>query len=206
MNRQLKIDVNAKEIAFNRWALSSCVHMPVAAISENAIEEYIGNIIKIIRPGSPTKALLVEVPSPPPLDTTLPIWNHARSFILHQRMQVWVRANYNGYRGAYKRAFPSEPIDGLVLSHCTNRRHAALKGFEYVRIVPASRSVNSSCAFSQNWGIETYSKPSELASFKKREIHIQYTDLVDLMAMLDMPPKGGFVDAVNEAQWLVTPA
>ena len=55
MNGQLKIDVNAKEIAFNRWALSSCVHMPVAAISENAIEEYINNIVKIIRPGSPTR-------------------------------------------------------------------------------------------------------------------------------------------------------
>jgi hypothetical protein len=86
-----------------------------------------------------------------------------------------------------------------------NRHYAKLKGFSFVRIVPASRQTNSSSAFSENKGIELYSKPNELASFRKRNVSIQYADLVDLMVMIDRMPGGGYMELVDEAQSLVRP-
>ncbi len=125
--------------------------------------------------------------------------------MFHLEAQVWVHAEYNGYRAAYGKAFPDEDIAGQVLSHCMNRRHALLKGFQYIRIVPASRAINSSSAFSENWGIDIFSKPSELQSFKSRGVFIHYADLADLMVILDLKVGGGVMELVNEAQRLIMP-
>ena len=180
------------------------MHVPVAAADETAIVRFIGEITKILVTGNPIKALVVKIDPPPLRDTQLPIWDMPRSAVHFEPEKVWVHVNFNGYRRAYKKAKPSEDISSNVLSHCMNRRHAALKGFQYVRIVPASRSANSSSAFSDEWGIDTNSKPGELASIKRRAAHIQYADLVDLMVMMDMRVGGGVMRLVNTAQRLVT--
>jgi hypothetical protein len=198
-------DHAAKEITVRCSVLPECLHVPIAAVDQDAIANYIGEIVRILVEGSPAKALLIQAGPPPEIDPRLPIWNEPRSALFHQQMQVWVNAEYRAYRRAYRKAFPEENITGQVLSHCMNRRHAVLKGFQYVRIVPASRAINSSSAFSENWGIETFSKPEELQSFKKRGVFIHYADLVDLMVMLDMRVGGGVMELVNEAQRLVEP-
>jgi hypothetical protein len=104
-----------------------------------------------------------------------------------------------------KKARPAEDISNRVLSHCMNRRHAELKGFQYVRIVPAARSTNSSSAFSEVWGIDLNSNPTELSSIKKRRARIQYADLVDLIVMMDRRVGGGVMEIVNETQKLISP-
>jgi hypothetical protein len=38
------IDEAAKEIALRRWNLPECLHVPVAAVDEDAISNYIGTI------------------------------------------------------------------------------------------------------------------------------------------------------------------
>ena len=86
-----------------------------------------------------------------------------------------------------------------------NRRIGALKGFQYVRITPITRGSNSSSGFSENWGVALWSKPDELAAFKKRGVAIQYADLSDLMLMLDLKLGGGIMDAVNAGQELIVP-
>lgn len=86
-----------------------------------------------------------------------------------------------------------------------NRRIATIKGFQYVRLTPTSRSANSSSAFSEKWGVSLWRKPTELASFKKRGMAIQYADLADLMLMLNMHLGGGIMDAVNASQKLILP-
>lgn len=135
----------------------------------------------------------------------MPIWDHPASSIFHAPLQVWVHVAYNGYRPAYRRGFPDEDIGGLVLSHAQNRRVAALKGFEFVRLTPTSRRANSSSAFSEGWGVDLHSQPHQMVANRSSGAFIQYADLTELMLMLDVSLGGGFMDAVNEGQKLIRP-
>lgn len=199
----LLIDKAAREIALSRWTLPLCLHVPIAAVDEEAIRNYIGTIERVLSPGSPNRALLVTVPETAGIDPLLPISDHANAWIFHARRQVWVHIAYNRYRHAYRKAFPDEDIASRVLSHTMNRRTAALKGFDYVRITPVSRGGNSSSSFSEKWAVELHGSPRAVAKRRLRPPYIQYGDLCDLMLMLDMKLGGGVMDAVNEGQKLV---
>jgi hypothetical protein len=143
------------------------------------------------------------VPEEREIDPLLPISDHSNAGILHARQQVWVHIAFHRYRHAYRKAFPDEDIAGQVLSHAMNRRTAALKGFDYVRITPVSRAGNSSSGFSEKWAVELHGSPREIAVRRVRPPYIQYADLSDLMLMLDMKLGGGVMDAVNEGQRLL---
>lgn len=199
------IDPVAREIALRRWVLPACLHVPIAAVDEDAITTYIGEIVQVLSRGAPNRALLVRARKPPPIDDRLPIWELEGASVLHQRMQVWVHIGYSRYRRAYRQAFPDEDIAGKVLSHAMNRRTAALKGFAYVRLTPVSRGANSSSAFSENWAVELYGGPGQTPEKARRGAFIQYAALDGLMLMMDMKPGGGVMSAVNEAQALVEP-
>ena len=199
------IDHAAKEIALTQLVLPECLHIPVAAVDEAAITTYIGDIEQVLAAGSPARAFLIKTKEPPPIDPRLPIWELASSSALHARRQVWVHIGFTRYRNAYRKAFPAEPIHDKVLSHLTNRRIAALKGFAYVRIMPTSRGCNSSSVLSEGWGFSLYGKPEELRAYLKRGARIQYADLADLMVMLDIKIGGGVMEVVNEGQKLVRP-
>lgn len=199
----LLIDHAAKDVARRRWVLPECLHVPVAAVDEAAIRDYIGDIERILAFGSPSRALLVRAESLPLLDPSLPISKLPSSSVLHSPMQVWVHIRYSGYRRAYKKAFPCEDIDGKVLSHALNRRTADLLGFQYVRITPIARTSNSSSAFSEKWGVALHSTPAQIEANKKRSAFIRYADLAEIMLMMDIILGGGVMDAVNEGQKLV---
>jgi hypothetical protein len=126
------IDEVAKGIALSSWTLPERLHVPIAAADEQAIRVS----RQVLARGSPNKAFLVTVPETAVIDPLLPISDHANAGIFHARQQVWVHIAYNRYRHAYNKAFPGEDIAGRVLSHAMNRRTAALKGFDYVRITP----------------------------------------------------------------------
>ena len=130
----LLIDETAKGIAFNRWGLPECLHVPIAAVDEDAIRNYIGNIDRVVSGRKYRKAFLVTVPAFAPIDPLLPISDHPNAGIFHARQQVWVHVAYKPYRPAYKRALPHDTIDGLILSHAMNRDTAAYKGFDFVRL------------------------------------------------------------------------
>ena len=200
-----EIDYAAKDIVVRRFVLPECLHVPIAAEDEVAIAKYIGEITTILVTGTPNKAFVVMIDPPHPPDSCLPIWKIPESAVLFERMQVWVHVGFNGYRRAYKKAQAAGNISNKVLSHCMNRRHAELKGFQYVRIVPAARSTNSSSAFSEEWGIGVSGKSKELSSIRQQRARIQYADLVDLMVMMDRKVGGGVMEIVNEAQKLITP-
>lgn len=200
---RLLIDQAAREIATRRWALPECLHVPIAAADEDAIRTYVGTAEPIGRP--PHRAFLVTVPEHPRIDPLLPISDHPNASILHSRRQVWVHIAFNRYRPAYRKAIPHENIDGRILSHAMNRRTAALKGFDFVRITPTSRANNSSSGFSENWAVELHSSERQKAVRHIRPPFIQYADLSDLMLMLDMKLGGGVMDAVNEGQKLLEP-
>jgi hypothetical protein len=197
------VDEAAKEIALRRWVLPECLHVPVAAVDETAIRDYVGDIEQVLSRGSARTAFLVNIPEPPTIDPLLPICDHPNASILYARRQVWVHIAYRRYRSAYRKAFPDEVIAVKVLSHAMNRRIAALKGFDYVRITPVSRGGNSSSGFSEQWGVSLHGSPAQIASPRIRPPFIQYADLSDLMLMLDIKVGGGVMAAVNEGQKLV---
>ena len=199
----LLIDQAAKEIALRRWALPECLHVPVAAVDEAALRDYVGDIEQVLCDGSSRKAFLVNIAEPPIIDPLLPICGHPNASILHAQRQVWVHIAFSRYRDAYRKAFPDETITGKVLSHAMNRRIAAAKGFDYVRITPISRGGNSSSGFSEKWGVSLHGSPEQIARRRIRPPFIQYADLSDLMLMLDIKVGGGIMDAVNEGQKLV---
>lgn len=121
------IDAAAIEIALRRYGLPECLHVPIAAMDEQAISNFVGEIVQDLSGRSARRALLVRAGDPPPRDLSLPIWDVSGCDILHQRMQVWVDVKYGSYRSAYKKAFPGTNIANFVLSHAMNRRVATLR-------------------------------------------------------------------------------
>lgn len=204
-SRRILIDPIAKDIARNHFGLPDCLHVPVAARDEKAIEDNIGAIIRPLGRGPPANAYLIEAYTSATIDTRLPIWDNPTSAILHQTNQVWVAVKYTRYRAAYKKAFPRDNIDGLVLSHSLNRRVAALKGFLYVRVTPTSRGANSSSAFSEQMSLDHHSEDRRKNRNKQSQAAIQYADLMDLMLMMDIKLGGGVQNIANESQALIKP-
>src|SRR3954468_3123415 len=152
----LLIDDTAKVTALTRWALPECLHVPIAALDEEAISNYVGDVERVVSGRGLRTALLVVVPERAPIDPSLPISDHPNAGIFHARRQVWVHVAYKPYRPAYKRAFPDENIDGRILSHAMNRDTAVFKGFDFVRLTPVSGIANVSSAFSEQWAKELH--------------------------------------------------
>lgn len=199
------IDDIAREVAIRRYGLAECLHVPIAAVDEAAISTYIGEVQSVLNGGSARRAFLVLAKAPAPPDPRFPIWDVEGCDMLHRPLQVWVDVAYTRYRRAYGRAFPDEVLGDRVLSHAMNRRVAALKGFQVVRLTPTTRGANSSSAFSENWGVALHSDPEQMAANRRRGAFIQYADLTELMLMLDLRLGGGVMDLVNEGQKLIRP-
>jgi hypothetical protein len=197
------VDHVAKELALRSYVLPECLHVPIAARDEDAVRNYVGEVVRVLATGRPAKALLVRAPAPPKIDTRLPIWGVDGSEIFHRELQVWVHRGYTRYRSAYRRAFPAEDLGDRIISHALNRRVAALKGFSYVRVTPVSRGANSSAAFSEGWSAAFHGSPEQVERNRRRGAVIQYADLTDLMLMLDLRLGGGVMELVNEGQNLV---
>jgi hypothetical protein len=198
-------DQVARDIALNRYVLPECLHVPIAAVHEEAITTYIGDIVHVLAEGTPNKAFLVRAKEPPAIDDQLPIWQLQGAVVFHRQMQVWVHVSYTRYRKAYQKAFPTEEITNKVLSHAMNRRIAALKEFQYVRITPVSRGSNSSSGLSEKWGVELHGAPGQTPEMARRGAFVEYADLTGLMLMMDLKLGGGVMSAVNEGQALVEP-
>lgn len=175
--------------------------IPIAARNEDSITKYIGTISEFIVKSNPTKALIVLIDEMPKINENLAIWNLPESKILYSFKQVWVHVEFNGYRKAYQKAFPEEDLTGFVLDHIMNRRVAKLKGFNYVRIIPVSREVNSSSGnISEKYGFAYHCSPSMKKINNDKTAYIQYADLADIVKMLNIKTGGSLQDGVNETQ------
>ena len=202
----LRQDEKAREVALRAWKVPECLHVPIAAVSEAAIATYIGEIEDERQNRAGLKALLIRIPSPPPRDERLRIWELLGAPEFFSPLQVWVDISLNGYRPAYRKLLPDRDITGLVLSHAMNRRTALSKGYRFVRITPVARGNNTSSGFSEGWGVTRYEADTREQERKRQGAFIQYADLADLMLMADMRLGFGFMELVNEGQRLIDPA
>lgn len=198
------IDPIASERVRN-FGIPECLRVPIAAIDEAAIETYVGTIVRTLSGNRHRTAFLVKAHEPLPRDERLPLWGHSGAAMLHQPLQVWVHRTYSRYRAAYRLAHPHEDLGAVVLSHAMNRRLATIKGFQFIRLTPASRGANSSSAFSEGWAIDRYKALNHRGAVPDAGMSVQYADLTDIMLLLDLKLGGGVMDAVNEAQHLIRP-
>jgi hypothetical protein len=202
----VEIDPYARRLAVERLALPDCLHLPVAARTEAAIERHVGRIAEIVVAGDPNKALLVHASWPCEIDLDLGIWQLPQSQVLRREKQLWVHVDYRGYRAAYDKAFPAESTAALVIDHVMNRRVARLKDFQYLRVVPISREANSSSGgLSEKWAVEYHSSPEMRAKNRASPAQIQVADLADIVKMLNIKTGGSIQDPVNDAQALLLP-
>ena len=167
-------DPAGAERALQKAAMPANLLIPIAAASREALLAHVGRDITDLARTKHGNALLV-LSECGPERSNLNVWSHTKASVLNAERQLWVRPSYRGYRRAYRLSFPEEQIDGLVIHHIMNRRYAAAHGFEYVRVIPISRSSNSSSGFSENWGVEL-TREGILRSRKSTE-QIGYADL-----------------------------
>lgn len=188
-------------IATTRYALPRCLHIPIAARDIAAIEQYIGKATVVAKDKAGRCALLVEVGEPQEIDETLVIWDMPESAVLHRSPQVWVHVDLQTYRRAYAMASPDDHIENKVIDHVRNRRVARVMGFDYVRVVPISRSANtSSGGLTEKWEVEFQQLPQNKAWHAAKPTFIQYGDIADLAKMMDMHMESGQHDPVNVLQ------
>jgi hypothetical protein len=189
-------DPIARDRAIRKAAMPDNLLVPIAAISQEAIQTHIGlDCTPVSRTKLGNAFRVIAECGPEPSD--LVIWKHERASVLNQPIQVWVDVAYSGYRKAYQTVYPEEDIGGCVIHHVLNRRYAALHGFRYVRLVATSRSVNSSSGFSENWGV-TLTEDGTLRS-RIGEASICYADISHIMPMLNMSVGGGVMENVRLA-------
>ncbi|MBL8598904.1 MAG: hypothetical protein JNL14_14310 [Devosia sp.] len=202
---ELAKDERALELALRAWKIPACLLVPIAAVNKVAIATYIGGIEIEQRNRAGLNALLVRIPSPPPRDERLRIWDLPCAPEFFSPLQVWVDIEHNGYRAAYRKLLPDRDIVGLILSHAMNRRTALSKGYQFVRLTPVSRANNTSSGFSEGWAVARYHADAREQEGKRQGACIQYADLADLMLMADQRLGFGVMELVNEGQRLVDP-
>lgn len=185
-------------------SLQPCLYVPIAARDSHAIESFVGIIRKELALRSKYRAFLVEAYKPEKPFPLFPIWRLPESAVLHYARQIWVHVDYSGYRRVYIRAFRNVDLSNHVIDHVMNRRVARLKGFQYLRVLPVSRAVNSSHGgLSEKWAADYHSSPRMLKINNASKVAVQYADLSDIVKMLNMQGGGSLMEAVNAAQKLV---
>lgn len=68
--------------------LLPCLYVPVAARDQNAIETYVGKIMRALTHNGSSKALFVHAHDPGELDGRLAIWDVPEATVLHAHTQV----------------------------------------------------------------------------------------------------------------------
>jgi len=181
-----------------------CLYVPIAARDLSAIKTYVGEIYGCRSLRTKNNMLVIDGYKIEDLDNRLLIWSLPASKVLHSQQQVWVNVDYSGYREAYIHAFPNVDLTEFVIDHVMNRRVARLKGFKYLRVIPVSRSTNSSHgSLSEKWAVEYHSSPKMIEFNKASKAVVQYADISDIVKMMNIKGGGSYMDNVNAAQKLV---
>jgi hypothetical protein len=180
------------------YGLEDCLIIPVAAKSIKSIEQFVGNIIEKLKDDMWCYVDFTPLSNP----NNLEVWNHARSHLINQKLQCWVRINYIGYRNRYKKCFPDTNVDEMVIDHILNRRFAKVLGFNYVRLLHISKSANSSSGRGMEYDVINYRNPDGLSKFEESLDEIYYADPSDLMKMLNMKIGAFPLDNVRDNSYL----
>lgn len=202
--------------------LPNCLLVPIAAVSVEAIESFVGAVVASIRNRSGSPSALCVVPQDYPIGKipSVGLWQCEDSprfeHLLHPAKQVWVHVDYSGYRKAYIRFGMPAISPGYVLDHVQNREAIRLRGYShpYLRLCPVSRQGNTSGGSPYGGeGLEkaflrslpNQSAPVQAAVREGLMGKIVYADPMDLTKILDIPPGTEPLSGVGEMLKLFYP-
>ena len=195
------------------FGLPSCLRIPIAAASIDAIAKYVGIVLEEIigRSGRVNAVSVRPHQSGAVRDPRVKLWTHpqadAFALQLHPARQVCVHVDYSRYRQAYKRLSTVPIPSEYVLDHVQNREAIRLRGYShpYLRLCPVSRRVNSSGG--SNYGGEGMEKEHlrSLANLPAMKNRIIYADPMDITKMLDISPGTEVLAGVGETLRLLYP-
>lgn len=163
--------------------------IPIAARDREALAKYAGTITQL---SSNALNAFILTPHRTPLpNLKRPIWHVKGVEVLHSFKQTWFHVNYTNYRKAYQTAFPEQDLTNCVFYHVMNRRVARLKRFNYLRIVPISRTANcSSGNFTEKCGIAFHNSDRMRMVNSESPVFIQYCDKADIIIILRIQTGG----------------
>ena len=176
MKKTIKLDKKAQT-----HGLPNALIVPIAVKSLEDLGEFVGNHVPIIR--NSDSAFEVEW-NPFEINTKLKIWDLSNSENIHQKTQVWVDVDYKYYRNAYLKIYPELKGGKKVIDHIYNRKLARIWGYQYLRLIPVDRSVNS-CS---GRGVESFAsqynrQPDNRLKNIRLNNHVAYADPFDLVKM-----------------------
>jgi hypothetical protein len=197
------------------FGLPECLRVPIAAASVDAIDKYVGTVVRSLSTRGASVALLVEPYSRDLcIEGCVALWVQPEAALyrdrLHRARQVWVHVDYQGYRRAYKR-FGMAPIpEGDVLDHIQNRKAIRLREYShpFLRLCPVSSAVNTSGGVATGGeGMEKEYLQSFNADREQYRVRISlatnqiiYADPMDLTKMLNVAPGTGTLPGVRDTQ------
>jgi hypothetical protein len=179
------------------YGLHPSLLIPIGSKTKEAIEKYVGSIDTII--GDYEAFVVNFTPIAPP--NGLPVWNHIRSTLIVNPVQIWVDVDFRNYRKVYLQ-YNKEINKNDVIDHIMNRRFAKKLGYRYVRLLHVSRGVNSSAGKGgESMAFENIATAIKSHSdINKNEI--EYADPADLSKMLNIKIGGWGLDAVRDHHFL----
>ncbi len=174
----------------SKFGLHPSLIIPIAAKTENALKEYVGDVEVIV--SGTKKAFVVNFAALEP-PNELEIWKNPRSHLLQATKQLWVDVDDRNYRKLFKNIFPEIDLTGFDVDHIFNKQLAKMYGFQYVRLLHVSIKSNR----------EIGSGPEkESTSFRKKDYapvqyEIQYADPLDMCKLLHLKTgTGQYMDAI----------
>lgn len=191
------IDFNAP-----RYGLPESLWIPIAAVSPEAIEKYVGRVVqqKDSREGEPMALKVEAFDSVFRREVGVEVWKLPEAAQrLHPKYQVWVHARYGKYRDCYI-GFGMPPIpSGYFLDHVQNREAIGARRYShpYLRLCPVSHKVNTSGGHSAGGeglekeyvrGLRELPRAQQQAFAEAIHCQVVYADPMDLTKMLNVPP------------------
>lgn len=178
---------------FLRAGFCDEVAVPIAAVSEDAITNHIGKIVRVAAEDSRGRKALVVNVYPRENPKSLLVFDLPESAAFFSPEQVWVHVDLRNYRAAYLRALPDRTLPKeIFLDHVMNRKVARILGFEYIRIVPVPGRINSEHgSLNETWELkDMLSNEAVLARRRASRGQIRYADWADLVKMLKIRTGG----------------
>lgn len=178
---------------FRRTGFIDEVAVPIAAVSKQAIIDYIGVIDEVVsedREGR--QALLVNIYKKDN-KKTLRVFDLPESDVFFSSRQLWAHVDFGRYRATYKKTFPNESIEqDDFIDHVLNRKVARACGFNYIRLVAVPRRVNTEHgSLNESWELkDMLADPTVMERRQAARGNVRYADWADLVKMLKIKTGG----------------
>lgn len=161
--------------------LSRCLHIPIAARNEGALQRFVGTVASVRRQKGALVAVVVNAYRSHPPDLRLPFWKEADSCLLHATAEIWVHIDYRRLVPAYVGAVPDCDLTDRKVTHMMDPHIARRRGFSFLRVLPLRASARRPCQAADHRGL---SQAGKLPSLGTDRAEVEYASRSKLAAFV----------------------